>query len=172
MYQPNDLSWYKGFSDLFIFLRICRRLINIDDSCSPFEPIRLSFLNQYGVKDYYTFDRRNTYSVQTDRTNYQQVLGSWSSSSFTIDQTGRGRRTFSSAISEAMVLSTNWMTDQVSEWLQELYTSPNVMIYKGGQWEPCVIKSTQYEEKTNSRNRMFQHTIEVEYSNNKKVQRG
>ena len=145
---------------------------NIDDSCSPFEPIRLSFLNQYGVKDYFTFDRRNTYSVQTDRTNFQQVLGSWSSSSFSIDPLGRGQRTFSSAIKETMQLSTNWMTDQVSEWLQELYTSPSVMIYKDGRWEPCVIRTTQYEEKTNSRNRMFQHIIEVEYSNPKKVQRG
>lgn len=145
---------------------------NIDNTCSPFEPIRLSFLNQYGVKDYYTFDRRNTYSVMTGRTNYQQVLGSWSSSSFAIDPVGRGQRTFSSAITETMQLSTNWMTDEVSQWLQELYTSPSIMIYKDGQWEPCVINTTSYEEKTNARNRMFQHTIEVEYSNNKKVQRG
>jgi len=145
---------------------------NIEQTCSPFEPIRLSFLNQYGVKDYFTFDRRNTYSVMTGRTNYQQVLGTWSDAVFSIPTDGRGTRTYSSAITETMTLSTNWMTDQVSEWLQELYTSPYILMYKDGQWEPCVITTQQYEEKTNARNRMFQHTINIEYSNNKTVQRG
>ena len=145
----------------------------ITDECSKFDPITVSFMNQYGVKDYYTFDRRNTRQVNTTRNNYDKSLGSWSSSSFSIDQTGRGRTTFSSEVQTEMTLQTNWLTDAVSEWMQELYTSPSVMIYVDGQWEPVTIETMTYEEKTEARNNiLYQHEISVRYANNKKVQRG
>ena len=145
----------------------------IDDSCSKFEPITVSFLNQYGVKDFYTFDRRNTRRVNTNRQNYDKTLGSWSDTSFAIRPYDRGRTTFSSAIETVMTLQTNWLTDATSEWLQELYTSPSVLIYVDGQWEPVTITTQTYEEKTEARNNiLYQHEIQVRYSNNKKVQRG
>ena len=145
---------------------------NIQDDCTPFDPIRISFLNQYGMRDYYTFDRRNTYTVDTNRSNYKQVLGTWSSDTFSIDQVGRGLRTFSSEIEELMMLSTNWMDDETSKWLQELFTSPHILIYKDGQWEPCVINSKTYDERTKARQKMYRYDISVRYSNPKTVQRG
>lgn len=145
---------------------------NIEDACTAFEPIRVSFLNQYGMRDYYTFDRRNTYMVTTNRGNYKQVNGSWSSASFEIDPIGRGTRTFNSEITEQMDLSTNWMDDATSKWMQELFTSPHVLIYKDGQWEPCVIVSKTYDERTKARQKMYRYDLTVEYSNSKTVQRG
>lgn len=145
------------------------------DACTPFEPIRLSFLNQYGMKDYYTFDRRNTKQVNTNREDYQANLGTWSDSSWAIFPTERGRRTFSSEIQTEITLSTDWMTDEESRWLQELYTSPVVYMFsteEPGAYEPVVITSSTYEEKTYNRNRFFQHTITVRLSNDKIVQRG
>jgi hypothetical protein len=145
---------------------------DIVDACTPFDPITVSFLNQYGVKDYYTFDRRNTRTTDTDRNNYNKTLGSWSDATFSIDQTGRGKTVFSSFATTRMQLQTNWMDDDTSKWLEELFVSPSVMIYVDGQWEPCVITSKQYNQKTYSRDRMFQYDIEVEFANNKKIQRG
>lgn len=144
----------------------------VQDDCTPFDPINVSFLNQYGVKDYYTFDRRNTHTEEVARNNYNKALGSWSSTSFTIDPHGRGKTTFSSEVTTRMTLQTNWMDDATSKWIEELYTSPSIMVYVEGEWEPCVIVSNTYEQKTYARNRMFQHEITIEFSNNKKVQRG
>jgi len=145
----------------------------IDDECSKFDPVTVSFMNQYGVKDYYTFDRRNTRRVTANRNNYDKMLGTWNSTSFTIHDYDRGRTTFSTAITTEMTLQTNWLTDAVSEWMQELYTSPSVSIFIDGQWEPVTITTQTYEEKTEARNnRLFQHEIAVRYSNSKKVQRG
>ena len=144
----------------------------VADPCSAFEPITVSFINQYGVKDYYTFDRRNTYSVNTNRQEYYKTNSSWSSPAFSINQHDGGATTFSSQIETNATLSTDWMNDDVSRWLEELYTSPSVQLYTDGQWEPCVITSNNYEQKTYSRNKMFQHTLTVKYANNKQVQRG
>ena len=144
----------------------------IEENCSPFEPITVSFMNQYGVRDYYTWTKRNTKQVTTARNEYTKALGSWSDTTFSIDQQGRGRTVFSSFADTEMTLSTDWMTDEVSTWLQELYMSPSTMIYYKGQWEPVVITSQTYEEKSYSRDRMFQHEITVRFANNQKIQRG
>ena len=142
------------------------------EDCTPFDFVTLSFLNQYGVKDYFTFDRRNTRTVTSNRNEYNKTLGSWSSTSFTIDQHGRGRTVFSTESTTRMSIQSNWMSDEMSKWLQEAFTSPSVMIYVDGDWEPAVIKTTTYEQKTYARNRMFQHSLEVEFANNQKIQRG
>ena len=46
------------------------------------------------------------------------------------------------------------------------------MIYVDGQWEPAVITTQTYEEKTYARQQLFQHEITVKYANNQKIQRG
>ncbi len=142
------------------------------DPCTGFDPITVSFVNQYGVKDYYTFDRRNTYNQGIKRNNYSQVLGSWSDATFSIDQHGRGQRTFSTQIETRMTMSSYWMNDAESKWLEELFSSPHIQVYYDGVWEPAVITSSRYSQKTNSRDGLFQHTLEIQFANNKKVQRG
>ena len=144
----------------------------IDDTCEKFEPITVSFMNQYGVLDYYTFSKRNTRTVNTSRNNYTKALGSWSATSFSISDTERGQTVFSSASETEMTLSTNWMSDAVSEWMRELYGSPYVNIYVNGKWEPAVIATQTYEEKTYARQQLFQHEITVRFANNQKIQRG
>jgi len=144
----------------------------IDDPCSKFEDVTVSFLNQYGVKDYFTFDRRNTYNVNTKRQEYFKTNGSWSASSFAIDQHSGGSTVFSSDITTNMTLSSNWMDDATSKWLEELYTSPQVQVYYDGEWHPAVITTSRYEQKNYSRNKLFQHNLEIKFANKKRVQRG
>ena len=142
------------------------------DTCQRFEPIQLSFVNQYGVKDYFTFDKRNTRQTVTERNTFTETLGTWNAATFEINQHGRGIRTFSSNAKTSMTLSSDWMSDNVSEWLQELYQSPSVNIYVDGQWEPCNLLSNTYIQKTYARNFLFQHEVQVEFANNQKIQRG
>ena len=145
---------------------------HVADPCTKYEPVTVSFVNQYGVKDYFTFDRRNTYNQSINRQDYDQILGSWSDATFSIDQHGRGRRTFSTAIQTQMTLSSYWMGDEESKWLEELYTSPHIQVYYDGLWHPAVITSNGYEQKTDARNGLFQHTLNIQFANPKKVQRG
>lgn len=151
---------------------IYTRQFQVADPCTGYDPITVSFVNQYGVKDYYTFDRRNTWTQSIQRNNYDQVLGSWSATTFEIDPHGRGTRTFSTKIMTNMTMSSYWMDDDESKWLEELFTSPHIQVYYDGVWEPAVITSNKYEQKTAARNGLFQHTLTVQFANNKRVQRG
>jgi len=144
----------------------------IDDYCQKFEPITISFMNAFGCADYYTFSKRNTYNTAVTRNNYKQQLGSWNESTWSIDPTGRGRRTFATMATTQMTLTSDWMTDTESAWLEELFTSPSAKIYINGAWEPVVILSTEYQQMTSARNGMFQHEITVQFANDKNIQRG
>ena len=75
-----------------------------DEVCQRFEPIQLSFVNKFGIKDYFTFDKRNTRQTLTERNNYTETLGSWSAPLFTIDPHGRGTRAFSSTATTTMTM--------------------------------------------------------------------
>ena len=143
-----------------------------DEICQRFEPIQLSFINQWGAKDYFTFDKRNTQQVTTQKNNFVKPLGTWSADSFTISSHGRGRTTFSSTATTTVTMQSDWMSDEVSEWLQELYQSTNINIYIDGRWEPCTILTSNYTQKTYARNQLFQHELQVEFANNQKIQRG
>ena len=158
-------------SEYFGSLMYSQTFENIS-TCGVFDPVRVSFVNQYGVKDYFTFDKRNTYTVESQRTNYQQVLGSWNSATFSIDPMGRGLRTFSTALTERMTMETDWLNDDESLYLKELYTSPHINLYYKGQWIPAVITSKVYDEKTVARQKLYRYTLEIEYANQEKRQRG
>jgi len=152
--------------------RIYHGIFQLADPCTKFDPIPLSFMNQYGVKDYFMFDRRNEVLVNSTRNNYYRTLGTWSSDTFTIDPHGRGATTFSEQILTELTVSSDWMSDDESKWLEELYTAPTVSAYIDGDWEPCVVKTVNYEQKTIARQKMFRHTITLTYANNKTRQRG
>ena len=66
----------------------------------------------------------------------------------------------------------DWMTDEESKWLEELFTSPSANIYINGAWEPVIILSTEYQQMTSARNGMFQHEVTIQFANDKNIQRG
>ena len=152
---------------------ICSKQFEVTEgSCERFDPVILSFVNQYGVKDYFTFDKRNTRQTTTNRNDYTSIGSTWNAATFAINQQGRGKTTFNSVAGTTMTLQSDWMSDEVSKWLQELYQSPSVMIYIDGQWEPCNLTTQTYSQKTYARDFLFQHEVGVEFSNNQKIQRG
>lgn len=145
---------------------------NIKELCSPFDVINVSFVNQYGVKDYFSFDRRNTKTVTSNRNTYLKSNATFSLPTYSINQHDGGHTVFNTDIETEVAMTTNWMTDEESKWLQELYTSPTVQVEIDGEFEPAVIVSNTYEEKTYARDKMFKHTLIVKLANNKQVQRG
>ena len=141
--------------------------------CSKFEPIQLSFMNEFGVRDYYTFTKRNTLTENITRNNFQRDAGTWSASSFSIQPWERGEQTFNTQVVTNMTVSTDWLTDDVSKWLERLFVSPDVKIWYNDEWRAVTLTSTTYNEKTVARdNKMFRHELSLQFSQNKRIQRG
>ena len=146
------------------------------DYCSPFEPVRLSFLNEFGGRDYYTFTKRNTYTENVQRNTFFRDAGSWSSSTYTINSHERGTQTFNSTATANMFVSTDWIDDDMSIWLEKLYTSPEVKMWTGGangEWLAVNLTNTTYQQKTRARdNKLYRHELTFEYSQPQQRQRG
>lgn len=146
------------------------------DYCSKFEPVRLSFLNEFGGRDYYTFTKRNTYTEAIQRNNYFRDAGSWSAASYSVNSYERGTQTFNQTVTGRMLVSTDWVEDNVSLWLEKLYTSPEVKMWTGGangEWIAVTIVDTAYQQKTEARdNKLYRYELNLEFSQPQQRQRG
>ena len=146
-----------------------------------FESIRLTWLNQWGAWDYYTFTMKSTKMISTKGSTYQQLEGSWNESSYRIDSFKGGKKAFRVNATEKITMNTDFVNETESEWFQELINSPEVYILEGYQSEPSSSALNQYvtpvrlttssfTKKTIANDRLMQYTFEVEKSKTLRTQ--
>lgn len=151
----------------------CR--IDIDNGeCNDFDPIQVSWVNSFGVKDYFTFQKRNDKRVNITRNEYNKTFPDWSEATYAPTVNFRGRATFNTAIQETYTANTRYLTDGESSYLQNLYVSPEVKVrFEGSNdWLPVVLTDNTYTERTFRKDKLFQHTINFKLANNQQIQNG
>ena len=155
-----------------------------DADCRGFEKIRLTWLNKYGVWDYYTFNKKNLRSTDIKRTEFNRVKGDWNSSTFNKYGYERGRGVLSTMATETMSLNSDWFTnDEEAAWIEQLFISPEVYILGdyysndtapanyGEYMTPVIVTNNSYDRYTRANDKVSQYEIDIEYSINKRVQR-
>ena len=146
-----------------------------------FEAIRLAWLNQWGTWDYYTFNMKSTRSIQTNRTSYTQLGGTWNESTFKISDYKGGKKNFRVNSTEKIKLNTDFVTEAEGVWLEELINSNEVYIVNGfssdvsntitnSYIDPVVLITSSYVKKTIANDKLMQYTIEIEKSKMKRTQ--
>ena len=143
-----------------------------EGECNDFEPIQLSWLNSFGFRDYFTFQKRNTNTLNADRNEYYKLPGSWSETGFSVNNTEAGRTVFNQGIEESWTLRTRYLQDYEHAFLRNLFLSPQVMYNRNGEWLAATITSANYTERTFRTDKMFQYEIELKVSNNIQTARG
>ena len=149
--------------------------INIDrGECNDFSPIQVSWVNEFGVKDYFSFQKRNDKNISVNRKEYNKEFSDWSEVSYNPAQTDRGRTTFATTIEETHTANTRYLTDAESTYLKNLYISPEVKVRFDGDTDftPVVLTDTQYTERTFRKDKLFQHTINFKLANQQQIQNG
>jgi hypothetical protein len=154
--------------------------------CKGFEKIRLTWLNKYGVWDYYTFTKKNIRSTNIKRAEYSKVKGNWNSSTFTKNGFNRGRGVLSTSATETISLNSDWFSsDDEAAWIEQLFISPEVYILGdydsndagtngaeyGNYLTPVVVTSKNYDRYTRANDKVAQYELDIEYSINKRIQR-
>ena len=160
--------------------------------CKGFEKFRLTWLNRLGVWDYFNFTKKNVRKVNSKRETYQQIKGSWNDEIYRKHGYKGGTKTFSTNSKEVITLQTDYITEEAAQWLEELFTSPDVYVLQeravldGGSTssassvffdiinkfiQPCIVKTSSYTRKTTANDKLKQYTLEIEMSHNKKIQR-
>ena len=146
-----------------------------------YEPIRLTWLNQWGVWDYYTFKMKSTKSISTKGSTYQQLEGTWNESIYSPSGYRGGKKAFRVNATEKIVMNTDFVNESESEWFEELINSPEVYILDGFQTDPtdpllnnyvtpARLTTSSYTRKTVANDKLMQYTFEVEKSKTLRTQ--
>jgi hypothetical protein len=144
-----------------------------DGDCNDFDNIQVSWLNSLGGHDYFDFQKRNDNSISVERKTYKQLDASWNSDVLTANSYDRGERVYSQSVTEEYTANTRYLTDEESQYLKNLYLSPDVRVkLSGGEWQPVVLTSNTWTEKTFRKDRLFQHTISFRLANPIQTQNG
>ena len=160
------------------------KYIKRNADCKGFEKIRLTWLNKFGVWDYYTFTKKSVKQTKINRNYYSSVKGNWNDSTFTKYGGDRGRGVITTKATESISINSDWIyTDEEAAWLEELFISQDVYIINdattfyettagyGDYMIPVVITNTDYQRYTRANDKVAQYNINLEYSIDKKVQR-
>jgi len=146
-----------------------------------YEPIRLTWLNQWGAWDYYTFNMKSTKTISTKGSTYRQLQGTWNKSSYKIDSFKGGKKAFRVNATEKIKMNTDFVSEAESEWFEDLINSPEVYILEGFQDDtvnsalnnyviPVRLTTSSYTKKTVANDKLMQYTFEVEKSKTLRTQ--
>ena len=160
--------------------------------CKGFEKFRLTWLNRFGVWDYFNFTKKNVRKVNSKKETYQQIKGNWNEEKYSKHGYKGGTRVFSTNSKEDITLQTDFITEETAEWLEELFTSPDVFVLQERSTDtlqftfnpsssvyqvqnkyvqPCIVTSKSYTRKTTANDKLKQYTVQIEMSHNKVIQK-
>lgn len=163
----TDVDNYRFYTRFAGVTSSVFRYYKIDNQCSNYEKVRVAFLNRDGGFDYFNFTLDSKRSVGVSRTEYEKVLA-WN---YTIGD--RGKTILSQKAEPKMTITSNWLTEKESQWLEELITSPEVYVLGNssvlntaatGYKLPIVVTDTNYEVKTYLRNQVFNLQLNFKYA--------
>jgi len=156
--------------------------ININcPNLKGYKPIRLTWMNQWGTWDYYTFNMKSTKKISTKGTTYQQLEGTWNESTYKVDSFRGGKKAFRVNATEKISINTDFVSESESEWFEELINSPEVYILDGFHDDattsalneyvtPARITTSSYTKKTVANDKLMQYTFEIEKSKTLRTQ--
>ena len=140
-----------------------------------YEPIRLTWLNQWGTWDYYTFNMKSSKSISTKGSTYEQLGGTWNEMHYRPYSFKGGKKSFRVNATEKVIMNTDFVNESESEWFEELINSPEIYILEGYQTDPAGsslnnyvtpvrLQTSSYTRKTVANDKLMQYTFEVEKS--------
>jgi hypothetical protein len=154
------------------------KLYTINVNCPDlknYEPIRLTWLNQWGAWDYYTFTKKSSRTLSTKGSTYTQLEGTWNGKAFRLDGYRGGKKAFRVNATEKIKMNTDFVSEADGEWFEELINSPEVYMLEGFQTDitfamlntyvtPVRLMTSSYTRKTIANDKLMQYTFEVEKS--------
>ena len=146
-----------------------------------YEPIRVAWLNQWGVWDYYTFNMKSIKSISTKGSTYQQLAGTWNEASYRVDSYKGGKKAFRVNAMEKITMNTDFVNESESEWFEEFINSPEAYILDSYQTDssfaalntyvtPVRLTTSSFTKKTIANDKLMQYTFEVEKSKTLRTQ--
>lgn len=150
------------------------RIDIVDGDCNDYDIIQVKWLNSLGGTDYFTFTKRNDEQITVSRNTFNKTNQDWLGTSWSNYSYDRGETVYNQSAEVNYVANTKYLSDDESQYLKNLYLSPDVKVKFGtaGNWESAILTSNTWTEKTYRKNKMFQHTINFKLANKLNMQGG
>ena len=146
---------------------------NLVDRCEENESDRLHFLNRFGGFDTFDFTLLGTTSAQMEKKTMRRAVNRLTSAGVATASTqDRGLTTYNSTFDRVDKLSSNWITEDESNWLVDLLASPKVILERNGLFVSVVIEDTNYDFKTEQKDQLFKIDVTIKHSIKENRQRG
>jgi hypothetical protein len=180
-YYTVALNYNNQSADAYRTIELYTIHLNCPNT-KGYESVRLAWLNQWGVWDYYTFTQKSIRSISTKGSTYQQLAGDWSSSAYFPNGYKGGKKDFRRNATEVIKINTDFISESENVMFEELMNSPEVYILKGYEdtsnnydtlnryVTPVRMKSSSFTKKTVANDKLMQYTFEVEKSKTLRTQ--
>jgi hypothetical protein len=128
------------------------------------------WINNLGVWDYYNFTLATTNTYELEKNTYKQNFVDYSTgTTAAYDIRRRGTSVFDTQIRQVETVNSNWLTQEESDWLEQMFYSPNVYIQEGRNIIPIWIDTTDVITKSNPRNqKLFTYNVSYRTANQKR----
>jgi len=141
----------------------------IDQRCA-INPFHLVFLDRMGSWGSFAFQLRYTENGTVVKQSFNKdVQGFVSHEQWTYANTEAGLTTYSSTVDKMYTLNTNWMSEEMAIYFQELITSPSVYFYNGQEYLACQVMDNSFEVEKKRNKNLFKKTVTIKLANQDKV---
>ena len=132
---------------------------------------RLYWLNPLGRIDAFNFTQIADDNISVQRTNYNRLQGTRTSSGITYNTYSHEQSNFFNSSKQRYTLNSGYIDTATSTWLKELVQSPLIFMIINGQFVAVNILTTEYQAKSTYKEKLFNVTMEIELSADTKRQR-
>lgn len=166
----SDTTYYEFyFTDGIVPPDSQTYTFNIDQRCA-INDYHLVFLDRMGSWGSFSFPLRSYETGTSTKQSFNKVVqGYVNGTEWTYDSFERGLTTYSSTVEKNLQLNTNWMSEEMAVYFQELITSPVVYFWDGGQYLACVVQETSFEVERQRNKNLIKKTVNVKLANQDKV---
>jgi hypothetical protein len=138
--------------------------IYMDQDCTRYDPVRLFWLNKYGVWDSFTFKLLSQESTDVTSSRYEGEPGTWRGSGYRYTLSKGMNRTYHKHAVDKLLINSEWMKEAVQNWLvRELFESPVVYIQQSnGSVDLVNVTNANYLLKQRRKDGLIQEQILLE----------
>lgn len=139
--------------------------VNIDTRCA-IEDYSLIFQDRLGSFGSFAFQLRAYEKGNVSKQSFNKdITGSVVSTEWGYESYEFGQSVYSSVVTKTLDLNTNWMTEEMAEYFQELITSPVVYLKTGSTYQAVTIVDTSFEVEKQRNKSLIKKSVTIAYAN-------
>lgn len=150
------------------------KVFDMYTNCSnKYTQYQIIFLDDLGSWIQFNFDLASKRVIDIDRKEYKGLIGTFNGSTWGYETHDRGRKILNVVSTEAVTVTSNYLTQETGDYLEELFDTPEAYhIDENGNWLPIIIKDSRFVPKYKNMEKLINVELNFEYANRNERQRG